>query len=242
MKEVFYVFFHFFCSFYNRFHRQKQKMHTPDHVSDHPVQQQADGNAQRQAVKHHTQKNKRRQKAPLASLSDAQAQRILDTAARIWGIGKTAMIVHLCEVVTNLICDVQDHYRAHWQAGQDPEGKHLWMDLEKAVDGLYDALNPTGGEYDESWRTPEAYDALRLAIWGPEKEERAPSVYLANDRIWIVARGRTEARECLLRELGLSRPQLSGVALGTMLEDGRTVGDLVPLAACIPSIVARTTA
>lgn len=175
-------------------------------------------------------------------VADAQAQRILDTAARIWGIGKTAMIVHLCEVVTNLICDVQDHYRAHWQAGQDPEGKQLWMDLEKAVDGLYDALNPTGGECDESWRTPEAYDALRLAIWGPEKEELAPSVYLANDRIWIVARGRTEARECLLRELGLSRPQLSGVALGTMLEDGRTVGDLVPLAACIPSIVARTTA
>ena len=175
-------------------------------------------------------------------VADAQAQRILDTAARVWGIGKKAMTVHLCEVITNLICDVEDHYREQWREGQDQEGKRLWTRLGKAVDSLYDALNPTNGECVESWRTPEAYEALRLTIWGPEKEARAPSVYLANDRIWVVARGRAEARDCLLRELGLARPKLNGVALGTVLEDGRTVGDLVPLAPCIPAIVARTTA
>lgn len=175
-------------------------------------------------------------------VADAQAQRILDTAARVWGIGKKAMTVHLCEVITNLICDVEDHYREQWREGQDQEGKRLWTLLGKAVDSLYDALNPTNGECDESWRTPEAYEALRLTIWGPEKEARAPSVYLANDRIWVVARGRAEARDCLLRELGLVRPKLGGVALGTVLEDGRTVGDLVSLAPCIPAIVARTTA
>lgn len=175
-------------------------------------------------------------------VADAQAQRILDTAARVWGIGKKAMTVHLCEVITNLICDVADHYRATWLAGHDPEGKRLWTNLEGAVDSLYDALNPAGEECDESWRTPEAYDALRLAIWGPDREGRAPSVYLANDRLWVVARGRAEARECLLRELGLARPKLVGVALGTVLEDGRTAGDLVPLAVRIPTIVARTTA
>ena len=175
-------------------------------------------------------------------VADRQCERIYTTVSKVWGFGKAAMIVHLCEVVANLISDVTDYYRQRWAGGENPEGKRLWTSLEAQVDTVFDLMNPESVECEESWRTPEAYEALRQTIWGPDKQERTPSVYLANNRLWVVARGRAEARLCLLRELGLSRPRLSGMSTGTKLEDGTTVADLIPLATSVPAIVARTTA
>lgn len=175
-------------------------------------------------------------------IAELQGKRITLAAGKIWGFGASTMVVHLCEVVTNLICDVLDRHAQRWAAGEDPTGKELWARLDTQMEALYDCMNPEGVECEESWRTLSAYDELHLAIWGPEKAEKQPKVYLANERIWVVAYGKPEARRCLLNELGLSSPTIRGMDLGTALENGGTVRDLIPLASKVPAIVARTTA
>lgn len=175
-------------------------------------------------------------------IAEMQGKRITQAAGKIWGFGASTMVVHLCEVVANLIGDVLDRHAQRWAAGTDTKGKELWMRLDRQMEALYDCMNPEGVECDESWRTYPAYDELHVAIWGPEKAEKQPKVYLANERIWVVAFGKPEARRCLLNELGLSRPALRGMDLGTALENGGNVRDLIPLATKIPAIVARTTA
>jgi len=171
-------------------------------------------------------------------IAQIQGKKILNACEQAWHMGKAAMIVHVLEVVCNLEGDVLHYMQPRWRNGEDAEGQRLWMDLDGNLDALYDELNPDGVECEESWRTPEVYERLRLAIWGPEKQARTPSLYLANEKIWVVANGRPEARRCLLRELGLSRPTLQGIAPGEVMEDGRTAASMIALAgAHVPAIL-----
>lgn len=171
-------------------------------------------------------------------IAQIQGKKILDACEHSWRWNQAAMIVHLLEVISNLVGDVLSYLRPRWEAGQDDEGRRLWSLLDDKLTALYDECNPEGDECEESWKTPEVYERLRLAIWGPEKQARTPSLYLANEKIWLVAHGRPEARRCLLRELGLSRPTLQGIAPGEVMEDGSTAADMIALAGKnVPAIV-----
>ena len=159
--------------------------------------------------------------------------RLMREVAVVWTPGKPWHMAYVGDVVRTVIFDVtaSDATRG---IGDAVKGKlqELYMAVERLCARFFDD-------------TPYADDTLdaivRLSdtIIGDEVEERRPSLYIVNGRLLFVARGRAEVRRIALREYGLSRPRIRGVASGERFADGRTAEDVIRLAKTVPSHIGR---
>ena len=170
-------------------------------------------------------------------------RRVNDDALRglesIWEPTATVDVVHIVAIVASLVADLRREL-ADWLASR-PETDALWLDMEHALDGLYDLFDPEGEEnYEHADDVPRLYAALRRQIFGPEKEAPQARLYLLGGRFWVAALTKADARDHLRRELGLVGLKAQGVALGEKLDDGRSAADLLALAQTVPCILGRT--
>ena len=117
--------------------------------------------------------------------------------------------------------------------GLHEKGIEKVQGLSDAVERVYALLFPEGSEdYDAD--ALEAIDRLEKALIGQRPAQRPPSLYVVNERLLVVARGRAEVRRAVL-----ARPRIHGVASGEKFADGRTAADLIALTTTVPSHIGR---
>lgn len=161
-------------------------------------------------------------------------RKIMREAAGIWPPGKEAFLAHVGDVAMAIIFDAAFEAK---RLGLHEKGIEKVQGLSDAMERVYALLFPEGGEdYDAD--ALEAIDRLEKVLIGQRPAQRPPSLYVVNERLLVVARGRAEVRRAVL-DFGLARPRIHGVASGEKFADGRTAADIIALATTIPSHIGR---
>ena len=114
----------------------------------------------------------------------------------------------------------------------------LMSDLYDRIEELWAVINPDNLETEQADLLPAITRDLESVIIGPHPQERQPALYLVNERLLVVARGRGEVRRVMM-EYGLSRPRIAGIASGEKFEDGRTAEEIIRTAVRVPVLIGR---
>lgn len=140
-------------------------------------------------------------------------------------------------LVLMLLEDLRKEYESDWVGEQRRLGKCLRIIeslYHKNVDNLEDISD------DPQAIADDLYDAIYPILWKTQNRPDEPlSLYLVSNTYWVVARGRSMARDFIQQKFALAkRPMAEWISSSTELSNGRNAEWLISKAHCeFPLIV-----
>lgn len=175
-------------------------------------------------------------------LFEKEQAELVDLLVSIWKPGGFFSCSEAVETMQILAFDLMATLEDMPKGIVAPELMALW-------ERLLDLLASLRGEIHEPARYASLEDEaegplgrLREAVFGdvPETARKLLRLFLANDKVWVAASSKNEAREILKRELGLNNPDICGIQNSEVMENGMSAADMIALADGRPGIVGRT--
>lgn len=168
-----------------------------------------------------------------------------EVLTKIWPPDEDTDAIHLLAVASALIVQLRQDMQPFWDQNPVYDGPKIWKDLESDIDKIYDYFNAELSEdYPFAERVPEAYDTLYAAIWPEYTEKPMPKLrlYLVNDRYWVAAEGKANAKELVSSKYKCQISSCEGIKPTEIFEDGSSASTLLESAKGSAGILAENIA
>ena len=173
------------------------------------------------------------------NLVNEKQKTIINLLSSAWPSDKEFNVHSMIYIIKNVLDLLIDNISEFWNKYDiytDQKNKwHKIFDLISTLD-----INCTISQEEKTEAQSKLY-LITNAIFPKEKsEEKHLQLYLLNNKFWITAFSRQDARKILLNEYGIVCTDITGINPAEKMEDGRTAQDMIDMATGQQKIIGRT--
>ena len=164
---------------------------------------------------------------------------LVNALTNLWPSDVNFNIHRILYVIKNIVDEMIDTLSHFWQAHDSfSDQQKLWDDMSALVSTLQACISLS--EEDSALANKEIKAIKSVLFPKKEQNEQNLKLYLLDNKYWVVALSRKDARMLLLNEYNIVCKHITGINQSEKMEDGRTAQDMIDMAGGEQKIIGLT--
>ena len=164
---------------------------------------------------------------------------LVNALTSLWPLNKEFNLQRMVYLLKNLIHYTINNLSNFWLNHDNfQQQKDAWCDILSLISNINECISLS--YEDMSIVNNEVNKIIEIVFPKEKSNNKHLCLYLLNNKFWITAFNRNEARDVLLNTYGIICKNIVGINPEEKMEDGRTAQDMIDMAAGQQKIIGRT--